>query len=216
MTPRRFARAVSVAGGAFALAAVAGCRMDMHDQPKYQPFESSAFFADGRAARPLPAGTVARGQLREDRWYFQGIGPANEPVAAFPEPVTAALIERGRERYDIYCSPCHDRAGSGDGMIIQRGYPRPTSFHDERLRNAPPGHFFQAITAGFGIMPSYASQVPVADRWAIVAYIRALQLSQHATLADVPDDARAGLDRPAGQSGDPDAAAPAGPGDGHE
>lgn len=177
------------------------CRMDMHDQPKYQPFERSAFFTDGRAARPLVQGTVARGQLREDRWYYQGIGPSNEPVAAFPEPVTLATLERGRERFDIYCSPCHDRTGTGNGMVVQRGYQRPTSFHDPRLRTAPPGHFFQAITGGFGVMPSYAAQIPPADRWAIVAYVKALQLSQNASLADVPPDARAALDAPDSASG---------------
>jgi len=176
--------------------AVSACRMDMHNQPKYQPYEKSAFFLDQRAARPVIEGTVARGHLNADRWFYEGRGPANETVAEFPSPVTAETLKRGRERFDIYCSPCHDRTGSGNGMIVQRGYIKPTSFHDDRLRSAPVGHFFNAMTNGFGLMPSYAVQIPTADRWAIVAYVRALQLSQNATAADVPADARAKLDQP--------------------
>lgn len=176
---------------------VAACRMDMHDQPKYQPYERSSFFPDQRAARPVIEGTVARGHLNVDRWFYEGRGPANETVAELPSPVTAEMIGRGRERYDIYCSPCHDRTGSGNGMIVQRGYIKPTSFHDDRLRSAPVGHFYNAMANGFGTMPSYAVQIPPADRWAIVAYVRALQLSQNATLADVPADDRAKLDQPA-------------------
>jgi len=180
-----------------ALAPVAAaCRMDMHDQPKYQPFEKSTFFQDQRAARPVIDGTVARGHLNEDRWFYEGRGSANETVAELPSPVTAETLRHGRERYDIYCSPCHDRTGSGNGMIVQRGYIKPTSFHDDRLRSAPVGHFFNAMTNGFGVMPSYAAQIPPADRWAIVAYVRALQLSQNATPADVPADAQAKLDQP--------------------
>jgi mono/diheme cytochrome c family protein len=174
----------------------AACRQDMHDQPKYQPYEASSFFPDHRAARPVVEGTVARGHLNEDRWFYEGRGPANETVAQFPAPVTAAMLKRGHERFDIYCSPCHDRTGSGNGMIVQRGYIKPASFHDDRLRDAPVGHFFNAMTSGFGVMPSYAVQIPPADRWAIVAYVRALQLSQNATLADVPPDARGELERP--------------------
>lgn len=174
----------------------AACRQDMHDQPKYQPYEASSFFPDHRAARPVVEGTVARGHLNEDRWFYEGRGPANETVTQFPAPVTAAMLKRGHERFDIYCSPCHDRTGSGNGMIVQRGYIKPASFHDDRLRDAPVGHFFNAMTSGFGVMPSYAVQIPPADRWAIVAYVRALQLSQNATLADVPPDARGELERP--------------------
>jgi mono/diheme cytochrome c family protein len=177
------------------------CRQDMHDQPKYKPYEHSSFFPDQRAARPVVEGTVARGNLNADRWFYEGRGPANEIVTEFPSPVTAETLKRGHERYDIYCSPCHDRTGSGNGMIVQRGFIKPTSFHDERLRNAAVGHFFGAITGGFGVMPSYAVQIPPVDRWAIVAYVRALQLSQNATLADVPPDALAELDRPAGVAG---------------
>ena len=166
----------------------AGCRMDMHDQPKLQPYEKSAFFPDGRAARPLPAGTVARGRLEADSWFYEGKTATGEMVAIFPAPVTRDDLARGRERYDVYCSPCHDRTGSGNGMIVQRGYVQPTSFHVDRLRSAPVGHYFNAITNGFGVMPSYAKQIPAGDRWAIVAYIKALQLSQNAKLADVPPE----------------------------
>ena len=173
---------------------VAGCRMDMHDQPKVEPYEQSAFYADGRAARPLPAGTVARGHLDADTWMMQGKTPSGELVGLFPAPVKYSDLERGRERFNIYCSPCHDRTGSGNGMIVQRGYVQPTSFHAERLRTAPVGHFFNAITNGFGIMPSYAKQILPVDRWAIVAYIKALQLSQNARVGDVAPDALGELD----------------------
>jgi mono/diheme cytochrome c family protein len=175
-----------------ALAAMPGCRQDMHDQPKYQPFEASTFFADGRASRPRVPGTIARGRLDADPLYVTGKSDAGLSDV-FPAPVTRATLERGHQRFDIYCSPCHDRAGNGRGMIVLRGYKQPTSLHDERLRTSPPGYFFDVITNGFGVMPSYAAQVPVEDRWAIAAYIRALQLSQHATLAEVPDDQRAAL-----------------------
>ena len=157
----------------------------MHDQPRYEPFESSSLFADGRAARPIPQGTVARGQLDADPAYYQGKSATGEPLEVFPVEITRDLLERGRERYDIYCSPCHDRTGSGTGMIVRRGYPQPTSFHIDRLREAPPGYFFNAISSGFGVMPGYAVQVPVADRWAIVAYVRALQASQYTSIDDV-------------------------------
>jgi mono/diheme cytochrome c family protein len=184
---RAAARTARVPVAAVALAAaalVAACRQDMHDQPKYEPMERSELFPDQRAARPLPEGTIARGQLELDEHYFTGkVG--GKLVETFPAPVTADTVARGRERYDIYCSPCHDRTGTGRGMIVQRGFPKPASFHEERLREAPAGHFFNAMTNGFGVMPRYATQIPVQDRWAIVAYIRALQLSQHALLDDV-------------------------------
>jgi hypothetical protein len=163
----------------------AGCRQDMHDQPKYKPLKSSAFFADGRDSRPLIADTVARGHLNDNALLYTGktgTGFADE----FPFPVTSAVLAHGQERFNIYCTPCHDRVGSGDGMIVRRGYRRPPSFHIDRLRAAPAGYFFDVVTHGFGVMPDYASQIPVNDRWAIVSYVRALQLSQHATLADVP------------------------------
>jgi mono/diheme cytochrome c family protein len=157
----------------------------MHDQPKYIPLRESAFFADSRSARPLVEGTVARGQLRDDDLLYTG-KVNGQDATVFPAPVTAATMARGRERFDVYCSPCHGRTGQGDGMVVLRGYRRPPSFHQDRLRSAPIGHFFDVITNGFGAMPDYASQVRTEDRWAIIAYVRALQLSEHATLADVP------------------------------
>lgn len=166
----------------------------MHDQPKVKPLRASAFFADGRASRPLPEGTVARGQLDDDGPFFTG--KANGAyVRTSPVALTRPLLERGRERYDIYCSPCHDRVGNGGGMIVQRGFRRPPSLHEERLRQAALGYFFEIIGNGFRVMPSYAQQVPVADRWAIATYVRALQLSQTATLADVPAAERARLEQ---------------------
>ncbi len=170
--------------------AAAGCRQNMHDQPKYEPFEASRMFPDGTSARPIPAGTVARGFLREDAGYFTGIGPDGMMMARFPVPVTRELLRRGRERYDVFCAPCHDRVGSGRGMIVRRGFTQPPSFHEPRLKAAAPGHFVNVMTLGFGVMPSYAAQVVPADRWAIAAYVQALQLSQEARLADLPPAAR--------------------------
>ena len=175
----------------------AGCRMDMQDQPKYKPLGKSDFFADGRASRPLIEGTVARdpASLQEDRVFYTGKQGAVF-VATLPVPVTRQLLERGQQRFNIYCSPCHDRTGSGEGRVVTRGLRRPPSYHIDRLRQAPPGYFFDVMTNGFGVMPDYRAQIPVADRWAIIAYIRVLQLSQHAALDDVPADARGGLDEP--------------------
>lgn len=164
---------------------LAGCRQDMHDQPRFKPLAKSDFYADLRSARTPVAGTVARGQLHEDSYLYTGkIG--NNPGDYMPFPVTEEVLLRGRERFDIYCSPCHSRLGDGRGMIVQRGFRAPPSYHTERLRNAPLGYFFDVMTQGFGAMPEYASQISARDRWAIVAYIRALQLSQHATSSDVP------------------------------
>jgi mono/diheme cytochrome c family protein len=193
---------------------LAGCRQDMHDAPRYEPLEGSAFFADGRSSRVLLANTVARGQLREDDHLYTGKVDgqlANE----FPTPVTAETMARGRERFDVFCSPCHGRTGEGNGMIVQRGFRQPPSFHEDRLVNAPVGYYFDVMTNGFGAMQDYAAQVPVADRWAIAAYLRALQLSRRATPADVRAENRAALDAagdvapPAMQ---PLGAPPAGPG----
>lgn len=159
------------------LLALAGCRQDMHDQPKYEPLEAGAMFNDGLSARPLVEGTVARGQLNEDEHFYTGkVGGV--PVETFPYPVTRQMVDRGQERFNVFCSPCHDRAGSGRGMVVRRGYRQPPSFGDPRLRSAPPGYFFDVMTNGFGVMPDYRAQVPPADRWAIVAYIRALQHAQ--------------------------------------
>ena len=174
--------------------AVSGCRQDMHDQPKYRPLEASTFFADGRSERPLVPGTVARGVdwLREDDHLYTGkVNGAD--ATTLPFALTAEVLARGRERYDIYCTPCHGATGDGNGMIVQRGYRKPPSFHIDRLREVAAGHYFDVMTNGFGAMADVAAQVKVRDRWAIVAYIRALQLSQHAALSDIPPDARAAL-----------------------
>ena len=157
----------------------------MHDQPRYKPFAKSAFFPDERSARPRVPGTVARGHLPGDPALETGKAGTSF-VAAVPVPIDLPLLKRGEQRYRIYCAPCHGRVGRGDGMIVQRGYRQPPSFHIDRLRAQPAGYFFDVITAGFGAMPDYAAQVSVPDRWAIVAYVRALQLSQNATVADVP------------------------------
>ncbi len=170
----------------------AGCRRDMHDQPKFIPLRASTFFPDERSARPLVEGTVARGHLHEDTLLETGkVG--NDDATVFPFPVDALVLERGRERFDIYCSPCHGLTGEGDGMVVRRGFRRPPSYHDDRLRNAPVGHFVDVMTNGFGAMADYRQQVEPRDRWAIAAYIRALQLSQHATVADVPPQERGRL-----------------------
>ena len=175
---------------ALALPLAGGCRVRqaMYDQAKYEPYEQSPLFANQAAMRPFPEGTVARGQYDEDVEYETGAAASGELVAHVPARVTVngALVARGRERYDIYCSPCHGKTGMGDGMIVQRGYFKPPSYHLLRLRQAPDGHFFDVMTRGFGRMPSYASQIPVADRWAIVAYVRALQLSQNARIGALP------------------------------
>jgi hypothetical protein len=166
----------------------------MHDQPKYIPLRESTFFTDDRSARPLVPGTVARGQLHEDVLLYSGKADGKD-AEEFPFPIDAAVMARGQERFNIYCSPCHGRTGQGDGMVVRRGYRRPPSFHQDRLRNAPVGHFFDVISGGFGAMPDYAAQIKVEDRWAIIAFVRALQLSEHATPADVPADHRADLER---------------------
>lgn len=177
-----------------------GCRYDMQDQPRYKVYKKSDWHTDGRASRELPEGTVARGLLREDKALYTGKkeGVTNvqaqtttdasgntlvtsfpDAVDEFPVPVTKELIDRGQERYNIYCIVCHGPTGNGDGMIVRRGFIKPPTYNDDRLRNAPVGHFYDVITNGWGRMNSYAAQVPVADRWAIVAYIRALQISQN-------------------------------------
>ncbi|MCC6763764.1 MAG: cytochrome c [Deltaproteobacteria bacterium] len=190
MARRNHTRALAGLAAGLALLVLPGCRQDMHDQPKYQPLEESHFFDDGRASRPRVPGTVARGRRDDDALLVSG--KADGKLAeVFPAPVTREMLERGRQAFDVYCSPCHDRVGTGQGMIVMRGYKQPTSFHDERLRGMPPGYFFDVATNGFGVMPSYAAQVPAADRWAIAAYVRALQLSQHATVAEVPAEGRA-------------------------
>jgi len=188
------------ASGIVALVALsltlAACRQDMHDAPSYDPLQEAPFFANGAASRNLVANTVARGQLHEDEHFYTG-KVNGEPATEFPMPITPEIMARGQERFNVFCSPCHGRTGMGNGMIVQRGFRQPPSYHEERLRNAPVGYFFDVMTNGFGAMQDYAAQVPPSDRWAIAAYIRALQLSQHATVADVPADRRGDLDRPA-------------------
>jgi hypothetical protein len=165
---------------------ISACRIDMHVQPKQNPLSRSDFFPDQRSERPPVEGTVARGQLHEDSYFYTGkLG--NNPGDYMPFPVTREVLERGRERYNIYCAPCHSQLGDGNGFIPSRGFARkPPSYHIPRLQKAPLGYFYDVISNGFGIMPDYASQIPPRDRWNIVAYIRALQLSQNATKADLP------------------------------
>jgi mono/diheme cytochrome c family protein len=171
----------------------AACRQDMHDQPKHNPLEASEFFPDMSAARlPVP-GTVARGQLRDDEHLYTG-KINNEPVDLFPFPVDQAAMTRGQDAFNAFCSPCHGRTGSGDGMIVQRGFTRPPSLTGEQIRVKPAGHVFDVITNGFGAMPDHAAQINVRDRWTIAAYVRALQLSAAATLADVPPAERSRLE----------------------
>ena len=167
----------------------AACRQQMAEQPRYDPLESSNFFADGQSARPMVENTVARGALNDDEHFYDGTS-GGAPATTFPFPVTAEVLQRGRERYDVFCSPCHSRTGYGDGMIVRRGFTRPASFHMDRLRQARPGYLFAVITNGFAAMPAYRQQIGPEDRWAIVGYVRALQASQHATLNDVPAAAR--------------------------
>lgn len=169
-----------------AIALTSGCRLDMHVQPKQNPLSRSDFYPDQRSARPLVEGTVARGELHDDTYYYTGNIGSN-PGDYLPFPVTKEVLERGRERYNIYCAICHSRVGDGRGFVPSRGFSKmPPSFHTARLQKAPLGYFFDVITNGYGIMPDYASQISPEDRWKIVAYVRALQLSQNATLNDVP------------------------------
>jgi mono/diheme cytochrome c family protein len=163
---------------------LAGCRQDMHDQPKFVPQRGTDFYADGRSARPQVENTVARTQLHENAYFYTGMQNGKEGDA-LPFPATIEVLERGQERYNVYCTPCHSRVGNGAGMIVDRGYHPAGNFHTQRLVAAPLGHFFNVITNGYGAMPEYAAQVSVEDRWAIAAYIRALQLSQNAKQADV-------------------------------
>jgi cytochrome c553 len=179
-------RKFSVLAVALSIAAFSACRIDMHVQPRQNPLSRSDFFADQRSERPPVDGTVARGQLHEDTYFYTGkIG--SSPGDYMPFKVTKEVLERGRERFNIFCAPCHSRLGDGSGFVPSRGFSRrPPSYHIARLQKAPLGYFFDVMTNGFGIMPDYASQISPQDRWNIVAYIRALQLSQNATQAEVP------------------------------
>jgi Cytochrome C oxidase, cbb3-type, subunit III len=184
---------IIAAAAAFTLLLSAtGCRQDMQDQPKYIPLRPTDFFEDHRSARPLPENTVARGHLNADTEFYTGM-QGDKPVERFPFPITRDVLARGGQRYDIYCAPCHDRLGNGDGMVVRRGYRRPPSYHIDRLRQVPDGYIYDVISNGFGAMPDYAVQILPRDRWAIVAYVRALQLSRQGTPADVPPDRRGEL-----------------------
>ncbi len=169
----------------------------MQDQPKYKPLAASTFFADGRSARPIPANTIARDELNDNDAFHTG-----EANGAFldtiPLPIDLKLLERGHDRYNIFCSPCHGEVGDGLGMIARRGFQIPANLHTDRLRSVPPGYIYQVITNGYGAMPDHRDQIPARDRWAIVAFVRALQLSRHATVADVPTAERGQLDTASG------------------
>jgi len=187
-------RALTLAG---VILVAAACRQDMHNGPRYRPLRESSFFANGSSARMPVANTGSRDPLSQDDELLY-TGKMNGTIAnLFPMLVTQEMLERGQQRYNIFCAPCHGRSGKGDGMVVQRGMRQPPSFMEERLRTAPAGYFFDVMTNGFGAMQDYAAQIPVQDRWAIVAYERALQFSQYATVNDVPNDRRADLDRPA-------------------
>jgi cytochrome c553 len=176
------------------LSLVTGCRQDMHDQPKFVPQRGTSFFVDHRSVRPQVAHTVARGQLHEDDYYYTGTAPGpngyREERNEMPFPVTMAVLRRGEERYNVYCTPCHSRVGNGLGMIVQRGYKPAGNFHDQVRLSQPLSHYFYVMTNGYGAMPDYAAQLTPEDRWAVAAYIRALQLSQNATEKDVPAGAQ--------------------------
>jgi len=169
----------------FAVLLLAGCREDMHNQPKFIPLRENTFYPDDRSARPILEGTVARGQLQDDPLLYTGKVDGKE-ADQFPFPITAQDLARGQERFNIYCSPCHSQLGDGNGMIVQRGFKHPPAYFEPRLIKAPVGHFFNVMTNGWGAMADYSSQVPIADRWRIAAYIRALQLAHTAKQGDVP------------------------------
>ena len=181
--PKRRGAAALLASVALA-AALTGCRkVEMHEQEKKDPFEQSPIFADGIASRPILAGTVVRGQPRNDSVLYLGIDANGKTVTEFPWQMTEADLKRGKERYDIYCYVCHGATGYGDGMAVRRGFVKPQSFHSERLKDAPPGYYFQVISNGLGAMYSYSDRVTPEDRWRITAYIKTLQVSQGQTLA---------------------------------
>jgi cytochrome c553 len=169
----------------FSILVLTGCRRDMFNQQKSNPLRESDFFQDGSASRPIPPHTVARNDLQNDEAFFTGMIGTNL-VTTFPIPITREILERGQQRFEISCVPCHGETGEGNGAVVQRGFPAPPSYHIERLRAAPVGHFFDVMTRGYGVMFSQAERVTPEDRWAIAAYIHALQLSENAKLADVP------------------------------
>lgn len=163
------------------------CRQSMANEPRYRTYQESNFFANGSSARPIPKGTISQESELDEQLVKGTVN--GQPSQDFPFPITMEVLQRGQQRFDIFCTPCHDHVGTGKGMAARRGFREsPPSFHIDRLRAAPPGYFFDVITHGFGVMPSYAFQIPVRDRWAIIAYVRTLQLSWNATAADVPPD----------------------------
>jgi len=186
-----------------------GCTQDMATQPRYNPLRASDFFGDRRSERPLVAGTVARGQLRVDEKLYTGM-VKGQLIDTPPFPITREDLQRGQERYNINCVPCHDRTGYGNGLVAQRGFRHPPSYHIDRLVNAPLGHFFDVMTRGFGAMADVSDRVTPEDRWRIAAYIRALQYSQRASIDDVPAEDRGKLDQKSGAGLQP-APSPAAP-----
>jgi len=172
------------------------CRQDMQDQPKYKPLAVSSFFADGRSARPIPPGTVAMNELDDTDSFHTGSNATGDFLESIPLPITTALLRRGEQRFDIFCSPCHDRLGTGHGMVAQRGFQIPKDLDSDRIRQEPPGYIFQVISNGYGAMPDHRDQIAVRDRWAIVAYLRALELSRNARLTDVPAQEQSRLEQP--------------------
>ena len=175
------------------LVLLGSCRQDMHDQPKYKPFARSSFWPDQRSARPIVEGTVARGKLKTDTRLWKGRAGDGSFITDLPVPLTKVLLERGQQRFNIYCTPCHGRAGDGEGMVVQRGFKHPPTYHSDKLRQQPVGYIYDVITNGFGAMVSYSSRIPMEDRWAIAAYVRVLQFSQNATIEDVPEADRSQL-----------------------
>ena len=179
---------------------LAGCGRNMYDQEgKYETYETSDLFEDGTSARPLIEGTVTRTRGDVNEAFFTG-QDANGLLTESPIPITEETLARGQERYNIYCSPCHNFNGNGMGMIVQKGFVQPASFHEQRLQQSPVGYFYNAITNGFGRMYSYASRIPPEDRWAISAYIKTMQFSQYADPANLPEDVRGQLERAQAQT----------------
>lgn len=183
-----------IASLALLLFTAAGCRRDMQDQPRFKPLAGSRFFADSRSARPVPAGTIARDELDDTDVMHTGIENGTF-TTRFPVPITRELLTRGGQRYNIFCTPCHGFLGDGNGMVARRGFTWPANLHTDRLRNAPPGYLFQVISNGYGAMPAYRHQIQPPDRWAILAYVRALELSRNATVDDASAGAKAQLER---------------------
>ncbi|MEO6925002.1 MAG: cytochrome c [Bryocella sp.] len=200
----RLTQKISVLGAAAAMLLLAGCRQDMHDEPKFFPQRGTTFYPDGRSVRPQVENTVARDQLHQDGYFYTGLKDGKEADGLPVElKLDTALLERGEERYNIYCAPCHSRVGNGVGMIVQRGYRPAGDFNTDRLRQSPLGHYFSVMTNGYGAMPDYAAQVTPADRWAIAAYIRALELSQDAKATDAPGEQLKSLHQIAKEQGMP-------------